>query len=107
MRIIKYLKFTFREFLGLDNDYENLLSNQDKIFEQLQQLEKSELESQQTNCSDYLNLKKLLVLLILLSFLGDSFWLYNVNFFNNSILESNKSLGINHIILVYIYSLRN
>ena len=93
MGIIKYLKFMFREFLGLDNDYENLLSNQDKILEQLQQLEKSELESQQTSYSDYLSLKNLILLLILLSFLGGGFWLYNADFFNNSILESIKSLG--------------
>ena len=84
----------FREFLGLDSDYENLLSNQDKILEQLQQLEKSELESQQINYSDYLNLKNLIILLILLGFLGGGFWLYNTDFFNNSILESIKSLGI-------------
>lgn len=94
MGIMKYLKIMFREFLGLDTDYENLLSNQDKILEQLQQLEKSELESQQTNYSDYLNLKNLMILLILLGFLGGGFWLYNTDFFNNSVLESIKSLGI-------------
>lgn len=91
MGIIKYLKFMFREFLGLDSDYENLLSNQDKILEQLQQLEKFELESQQINYSDYLNLKNLMILLILLGFLGGGFWLLNTDFVNNSILESIKS----------------
>ena len=83
----------FREFLGLDNDYENLLSNQDKILEQLQQLEKSELENQQIHYSDYLSLKNLLILLIFLGFIGSGFWLYNTDFFNNSVLESIKSLG--------------
>ena len=93
MGIIKYLKFISREFLGLDNDYENLLSNQDQILEQLNHLEQSELENQQTNYSDYLTLKNLLILLLLLSFLGGGFWLYNTDCFNSCILESIKSLG--------------
>ena len=93
MSIIKYLKFIIRDFIGLDNDYESLLANQNKILEQLQQLEKVELESQQTNYSNYLTLKNLMILLIFFGFLGSGFWLYNTDFFNNSILESIKSLG--------------
>ena len=47
MGIIKYLKFMFREFLGLDNAYENFLSNQDQILDQLKQLEKLEIQNQE------------------------------------------------------------
>ena len=90
MGIIKYLKFIIRDFIGLEDNYESLLSNQDKI---LEQLEKLEVNNQQTNYSDYLTLKNLLILLIFLGFIGGGFWLYNTEFFNNSILESIKSLG--------------
>ena len=93
MGIIKYLKFIIRDFIGLEDNYESLLSNQDKILEQLQQLEKLEVNNQQTNYSDYLTLKNLLILLIFLGFIGGGFWLYNTEFFNNSILASIKSLG--------------
>ena len=90
MGIIKYLKFIIRDFIGLEDNYESLLSNQDKI---LEQLEKLEVNNQQTNYSDYLTLKNLLILLIFLGFIGGGFWLYNTEFFNNSILASIKSLG--------------
>ena len=90
MGIIKYLKVIIRDFIGLEDNYESLLSNQDKI---LEQLEKLEVNNQQTNYSDYLTLKNLLILLIFLGFIGGGFWLYNTEFFNNSILESIKSLG--------------
>lgn len=33
--MLKYIKFTIREFIGLENDYELLLSNQDQILDQL------------------------------------------------------------------------
>ena len=87
MGIIKYLQSIIRDFIGLEDNYESLLSNQDKI---LEQLEKLEVNNQQTNYSDYLTLKNLL---IFLGFIGGGFWLYNTEFFNNSILESIKSLG--------------
>ena len=90
MNMIKYIKLTIREFIGLESDYEALLSNQEKI---LQSLENLEVESQQLNLSDYLTLKNLIYFLIFLSFLGGGFWLYNTDFFNNLILESIKSLG--------------
>lgn len=90
MEIVKYLKLIFSEFLEFDNDYKSLLSNQDKIFEQL---EKLEINNQQTNYSDYLTLKNLLILLIFLSFIGGGFWLYNTELYNNSVLELIKSLG--------------
>lgn len=35
MNIFKYLKLTIREFIGLENDYESLLSNQEKILQSL------------------------------------------------------------------------
>lgn len=96
----KYFVFTIREFLGLDNDYESLLQNQDQILLKLSELEKLELvnqsliiSDQQTSYYDYLTLKNLLWLLILLGFIGGGFWLYNTDLFNNSILESIKSLG--------------
>ena len=90
MEIVKYLKLIFSEFLEFDNDYKSLLSNQDKIFEQL---EKLEINNQQTNYSDYLTLKNLLILLIFLSFIGGGFWLYNTELYNNSVLELIKCLG--------------
>lgn len=59
----------------------------------MEKLEKIEIENQQISLSDYLTLKNLLYFLIILSFLGGVFWLYNTDFLNNSILESIKSLG--------------
>lgn len=91
--MFKYIKFTAREFLGLNNDYETLLSNQEEILEKLNNLEKLEIEGKQTNYTDYLTLKNLLLVLIFLSFLGGGFWFYNSSFFNNDMLESFKSLG--------------
>lgn len=91
--MFKYIKFTAREFLGLNNDYEELLSNQEEILEKLNNLEKLEIEGKQTSYTDYLTLKNLLLVLIFLSFLGGGFWLYNMGFFTNDVLESFKNLG--------------
>jgi hypothetical protein len=91
--MFKYIKFIGRDFLGLNNDYEELLSNQEEILEKLKNLEKLELENKQTSYTDYLTLKNLLIILILLSFLGGGLWLYNMCFFTNDVLESFKSLG--------------
>ena len=93
MNIFKYIKLSIREFIGLESDYESLLSNQEKILQSLEKLENLEVENQQLNLSDYLTLKNLIYFLIFLSFIGGSFWLYNTDFFNNAILESIKSLG--------------
>ena len=93
MNLIKYIKLSIREFIGLENDYESLISNQEKILQSLEKLENIEVENQQIYLSDYLTLKNILYFLILLSFLGSGFWLYNTYFFNNSVLESIKSLG--------------
>lgn len=96
----KYLVFTIREFLGLDNDYESLLSNQDQILDQLKQLEKLEIQNQELilegkkeSYYDYLTLKNTLWVLFFLAFLGGGFWLYNTDFFSNATLESIKGLG--------------
>lgn len=98
--MIKYIKFTIREFIGLENDYESLLSNQDQILDQLKQLEKLEIQNQELilegkkeSYYDYLTMKNALWILFFLGFIGGSFWLYNADFFNNSTLESIKSLG--------------
>ena len=64
--MIKYIKFTIREFIGLESDYESLLSNQEKILQSLEKLENLEVESQQSNLSDYLTLKNLIYFLIFL-----------------------------------------
>ena len=93
MNIFKYIKLSIREFIGLENDYESLLSNQEKILQSLEKLEQIEVESHQANVSDYITLKNILYFLIFLSFIGSGFWLYKTDFFNNSILESIKSLG--------------
>lgn len=93
MSIVKYIKFTIREFIGLESDYESLLLNQEKILQSLEKLENVEIENQQTHLSDYITLKNTLYFLIFLGFIGGGFWLYNMDFFNNSILESIKSLG--------------
>lgn len=93
MNIFKYIKLSIREFIGLENDYESLIINQEKILQSLEKLENIEVENQQLNLSDYLTLKNTLYFLIFLGFIGGGFWLYNTDFFNNSILESIKSLG--------------
>ena len=93
MNIFKYIKLSIREFIGLESDYESLLSNQEKILQSLEKLENLEVENQQSNLSDYLTLRNIIYFLIALSFIGSGFWLYNTDFFNNSILESIKSLG--------------
>ena len=93
MNILKYIKLTVREFIGLENDCESILSNQEKILQSLEKLENLEVENQQSNLSDYLTLRNIIYFLIALSFIGSGFWLYNTDFFNNSILESIKSLG--------------
>ena len=93
MNIFKYIKLSIREFIGLESDYESLLSNQEKILQLLEKLENLEVENQQSNLSDYLTLRNIIYFLIALSFIGSGFWLYNTDFFNNSILESIKSLG--------------
>lgn len=98
--MLKYIKFTIREFIGLENDYESLLSNQDQILEKLEKLEKIEIQNQglilegkQESYYDYLTLKNLIWLLVLLGFIGGGFWLYNTDLFSNATLESIKGLG--------------
>ena len=39
MNIFKYIKLSIREFIGLESDYESLLSNQEKILQSLEKLE--------------------------------------------------------------------
>lgn len=98
--MLKYLKFAIREFLGIENDYESLLSSQDQILEKLQQIENLELKNQELilegekkNYYDYLTVKNALWVLLFLGFIGGGFWLYNSDLFNTSVLESIKSLG--------------
>ena len=88
MSILKYIKLTIREFIGLENDYELLFSNKEKILQSLEKLENLEVESKQSNLYDYLTLRNVIYFLIFFSFVGSGFWLYNTDFFNNSILES-------------------
>ena len=80
MNIFKYIKLSIREFIGLENDYESLLSNQKKILQSLEKLENIEVENQQSYLSDYLTLKNTLYFLIFLGFIGGGFWLYNTDF---------------------------
>jgi hypothetical protein len=63
----KYLVFTIREFFGLNNDYESLLSNKEELLTQLKNIEKIELENQELilkqkkeSYYDYLTLKNLI-----------------------------------------------
>ena len=39
MNIFKYIKLSIRKFIGLESDYESLLSNQEKILKSLEKLE--------------------------------------------------------------------
>ena len=39
MNIFKYIKLSIRKFIGLESDYESLLSNQEKILQSLEKLE--------------------------------------------------------------------
>jgi hypothetical protein len=91
----KYLIFTIREFLGLDNDYETLLENQEAILNKLKDIDTISLENktllleeQQTSYYDYVTLKNLLLLLIFLSFIGGGFWLYNTAYFDLNNINS-------------------
>lgn len=88
-----FIKYTIKEIMGLTNDYESLLSNQDLILQKLEKLEQLEVQNQSQSYYDYLTFKNLLYLLIILSLAGGGFWLYSNNIFNNSILDSIKSLG--------------
>jgi hypothetical protein len=109
--MIKYIKAALREFIGLENDYESLLSNQEQILNKLQQLEQLEklekleiqnneliLEKKKESYYDYLTIKNALWVLFFLSLIGGGFWLYNSdlanisNILNNSNLELIKSL---------------
>ena len=93
MNLLKYLKFTIREFISLENDYQSIIENQEKILQSLEKLENIEVENQQLHVTNYLTLQNILYFLLFLGFLGGVFWLYNSDFFNNSIGESIKSLG--------------
>ena len=39
MNIFKYIKLSIRKFIGLESDYESLLSKQEKILQSLEKLE--------------------------------------------------------------------
>ena len=102
--MIKFIKYTVREFLGLDNDYESLLTNQDKIMEQIgqvgEQLKELEVENkeallEQKNDSymQYLTLKNILWAVAFVGIIGSGIWLYNADFLNSNILDSIKDLG--------------
>jgi hypothetical protein len=98
--MLKYIKFGLREFLGMEQDYESLLSNQDQILEKLDELKKVELgnqelilEGKKESYYDYLTMKNALWVLFFLGFIGGGFWLYNADFFSNATLESIKGLG--------------
>ena len=43
MNIFKYIKLSIRKFIGLESDYESLLSNQEKILQSLEKLENLEV----------------------------------------------------------------
>lgn len=84
----------------MENDYESLLLSQDQILDQLKELKNLEIKNQELilegkkeSYSDYLTMKNALLLLFFIGFIGGGFWLYNVDFFNNSTLELIKSLG--------------
>ena len=64
MNIIKYIKLTIREFSDLENDYESLLSNQEKIIQSSEKLENLKIEIQHQNLSDYLTLNKYFIYFI-------------------------------------------
>lgn len=67
-----------------------ILTDLNQIISKLENLENIEVKTQQSNLMDYLTIKNILYFLI---FIGGFFWLYNADFFNNSILESIKSLS--------------
>ena len=95
MGIKKYIniKFRIKKFFGLNDNYESLLNDQKMLLKKLQKLKNVEMQEYQSSYLDYLTLINLLYFIIFLSFLGNIFYLYNANIFNNSILESLKSLG--------------
>lgn len=45
MNIFKYIKLLIREFIGLENDYESLIINQEKILQSLEKFENREVEN--------------------------------------------------------------
>jgi hypothetical protein len=92
--MLKYLKFIIRDSLGLNNDYENLLLNQDKILENLKELEnqikdyqnQQNLEEKEINYIDYISLKNILYVLLFIIIVGSGF-------LSGNTLESFKLLG--------------
>ena len=51
MNVFKYIKLSIREFIGLESDYESLLSNQEKI---IQSLENQKIQKLKVNNQIYL-----------------------------------------------------
>jgi hypothetical protein len=95
--IKKYMVFFLRDFLGFDEDFEHIISNQSQILEKISHLEKMEIDNANINAEssyyNYLTLKNLLYFLIFVGLIGSGVWLYNTDFLNSSILESIKGLG--------------
>ena len=99
--MLKYLKFIIRDSLGLNNAYENLLLNQDKILENLKELEnqikdyqnQQNLEEKEINYIDYISLKNILYVLIFIIIVGSGFLFFNSDFLIVNTLESFKLLG--------------
>lgn len=96
----KYLVFTIREFLGLSNDYEEIMSSQAEILNKLENIDKMSLQNQEmilqskeTSYYDYITFNNILWILFFLGLIGGGFALYNTNLFNNSTLESIKGLS--------------
>jgi|688.fasta_scaffold446344_1 hypothetical protein len=93
-----YIKLLIRNFIGLDTDYESLLTNQEQILEKLEKLEQLEQleiqnkklisDNENNNYYDYLTVKNALWVLFLLALIGSGFWLYNSDLFNVSTISN-------------------
>jgi hypothetical protein len=57
---------TIRSYLGLDSDIDKIMINQEKIIEQLDQLKRLEIEGQKNSFYDYLTLRNILLISIVI-----------------------------------------
>lgn len=100
----KYLVFTIREFLGLSNDYEDIMSSQAEILNKLKDIDQVSLqnqemilESKETSYYDYITLKNILLVVLVVGLIGGGFAAINslggnTDNINSAVSELNQNI---------------